>query len=262
MAWYTVVSWATWPVHFPVGKDVTVRTTYTQLPRGWRPTGDFTYVLQTGGGWNGTIGEGTVTFRLPYPVSFENARATSWLNAYRISGNDVIWHFNDLEPTADNNVTLCVMEPSRWTALMNARDAVQATPKSAAAQLQIAVALARMTGSSKSDCADESLAGMRSAEGALAEMVNLAPTDRQDLYALYAKWFVGGLDPRDMLQNRLGIDPVKLRDRKTLLKIAATDFKQWPDDPVYLLVKQWIESPDYLSYVEPPRTDYALEIGS
>ncbi len=65
-------SWATWPVTFPAGRDVTLRVTYDTQPVGYKPWGTFYYVLETGAGWWGTIGTGTVTVRLPYPVDANN----------------------------------------------------------------------------------------------------------------------------------------------------------------------------------------------
>ncbi|HLY28632.1 MAG TPA: hypothetical protein VKQ72_19955 [Aggregatilineales bacterium] len=236
--WYNHVPWATWPVTFPVGKDVLVRVTYTLFPVAeTRPVGDFTYILQTGAGWNDTIGEGTVTFKLPYQVSFVNAAVESWQNGYQVNGDQISWHFTDLKPTKLNNITICVVEPDRWNAWLDARQAVAQSPDSAAAWFQYALALYRISaagadGSRQCGVSPDDPA-MKNAHD---RMLALAPADRRDLYDKYA-W-----DPtRAAVTN-------KETDRQALLDNVAKDFQRWPDDPVFQVIQGILKSPDYLSY--------------
>lgn len=142
------VPWATWPVSFPPGKPVTVRVTYDTVSTGWYPYGMMSYILETGAGWNGPIGEGTVTFRLPYPVTSQNVAISGGNPNFlprggtpAVSGTDVVWHFTNLEPTAENNISLEVLAPAVWTRIQAAESAQAANPASVDTQLELANAL-------------------------------------------------------------------------------------------------------------------------
>ena len=65
-------AWAKWPMKFKAGEEVTVRVTYTVYPGGRRPFADIEYILQTGAGWNGTIGKAVIQIVLPYAISQQN----------------------------------------------------------------------------------------------------------------------------------------------------------------------------------------------
>jgi hypothetical protein len=236
--WYKHVPWATWPVTFPVGKDVLVRVTYTLFPVAeTRPVGDFTYILQTGAGWNDTIGEGTVTFKLPYRVSFVNAAVESWQNGYQVNGDQITWHFTDLKPTKLNNITICVVEPDRWNAWLDARQAVAQSPDSAAAWFQYALALYRISAEGANGSRECGISPEDPAiQNAHNQMLALAPVDRRDLYDKYA-WS----------PTRAALGDATT-DRQALLNSVAKDFQRWPDDPVFQAIQRILKSPDYLSY--------------
>lgn len=147
--WDHPVSWATWPVTFPPGQDVLLRVTYDVLPIGYGKYGRFEYVLETGAGWWGLIKEGTVTIRYPHEV---NASTTILHRggrgiippdpaSFTISGNEVIWHFSDLEPTEDDNICLTVLAPQMWEEITAAQRDVAAMPDSPEAHLRLARAL-------------------------------------------------------------------------------------------------------------------------
>jgi hypothetical protein len=192
-----LIHWATWPVRFPVGQDVIIQVSYTLHPTGYRPFGTFEYVLETGAGWQGTIGEVTVTIRLPYPVTPENTALDSTSeycvprpDGFQVQGNEVVWHFTDLEPTSDDKVRLNVLEPDRWHALVAAREAIAAAPDSAEAQLQLARA-ARGAVSIKHGVnplgGGERLA--QAASDAYARALELDP-QQNETYGEYAEWLL------------------------------------------------------------------------
>jgi len=148
-----LLPWATWTVAFPPGQDVEIRVAYDTFPTGNRPYGTFHYILETGADWQGSIGEGTITFRLPYEVNefntalnpnsrdfFKSTAPTP--GYYTISGTDVTWRFTDLEPTADDNVQLTVMVPAVWNEIAAAQREADENPDSAQAQMRLAIALA------------------------------------------------------------------------------------------------------------------------
>ncbi len=100
--------WASFPITFPAGKDVTVRVTYTLYPSGRGIFGDFEYILQTGASWKDTIGRAVVKVILPYPVTKENVTLSDKSiegypiapqpSGYVIEDNIIRWEFSDLEP--------------------------------------------------------------------------------------------------------------------------------------------------------------------
>lgn len=123
------VPWATWPTTFPPGQDVVLRMTYDMTSTEWEPFFTYHYILQTGAGWWGPIGEGSITFRLPYEVNSSNTvleldQPNAGLNPgyFVVSGSDVIWSFSELEPTPADNVCLTMLRPALWQGIMAARD--------------------------------------------------------------------------------------------------------------------------------------------
>ncbi|MBE7534441.1 MAG: hypothetical protein HS124_01745 [Anaerolineales bacterium] len=69
--------WAVFDVTFPPNKDVTIEVAYNVYGYGYYPYEAFKYILETGAGWNGTIGSAEIVVRLPYEVSEQNLDLTS-----------------------------------------------------------------------------------------------------------------------------------------------------------------------------------------
>jgi hypothetical protein len=156
------VPWAKWSVTFPAGEDIELRVTYDTHPVEWGGWAVGHYILETGAGWRGPIGEGSVSFRLPYEVTPMNVQLAEIREAYSgperpfeitVEGTDVTWHFTDLEPRPSeelrtfepsvetDNVILPMMEPSAWAEIEAARAAVETEPESVEAHLRLAAAL-------------------------------------------------------------------------------------------------------------------------
>lgn len=142
------VSWATWPATFPPGQAVVLRVTFDMISTEWDPFFTYHYILETGAGWWGPIGEGTITFRLPYEVNSSNTvLELDQLNAcvnpdyFTISGTDVIWSFSELEPTPTDNVCLTMLHPALWYEIIASQDKAVASPDSPEAHLRLARAL-------------------------------------------------------------------------------------------------------------------------
>ena len=139
--------WAVWPVRFPPGQDVKLSVVYIALPIDWGPFVDFYYILETGAGWRGPIGKGSIIFRFPYPADMEMlARGESTASAYYTStlppvsidkANQFRWDFTTLDPTSKDNVRLSVLKPDIWQAILDARRKAQAQPDDAQAQLKL-----------------------------------------------------------------------------------------------------------------------------
>ncbi|MBN1313369.1 MAG: hypothetical protein JXB30_18325 [Anaerolineae bacterium] len=140
--------WATWQIAFPPGQTITVEVSYRGLPSYDIDVSFpiYSYVLHTGAGWYDTIGEGTVTIRLPYEINEYNVLRGDWYppqpDFYTIAGTDIIWYFTDLEPNGID-VSVAVMPPAIWQEWQSAEKAVEENPDSVSAHLQLARILRR-----------------------------------------------------------------------------------------------------------------------
>jgi len=128
------IPWAVFDVTFPPAQDVTVEVVYTVNGFGYYPYEVFKYILETGAGWNGTIGVADIIVRFPYEVSEQNV----WVNdvsGYTVptsgrvlSGNEVRWHFENLEPTSEDNIHITIVTPSLWEFVLKETDTVTKNP--------------------------------------------------------------------------------------------------------------------------------------
>ena len=202
--------WVAFPVKFPPGKDVAIRVRYTLYPGGRRPFGDIEYILQTGAGWRDTIGEATITVHLPEDVTPESVSLgdtdifgdpiSPQPPGYVVEGDTVTWHFTGLEPTAEDNIFLNVLEPQRYQRLLQARRKVEQVdpanapvaaaddPVAAAAYLELARAAREAVLIIKD--VSRNGGGMALGEQATAayeRALELNP-DQPAVYSEYARW--------------------------------------------------------------------------
>ncbi|MBK6647627.1 MAG: hypothetical protein IPG44_18115 [Anaerolineales bacterium] len=128
------IPWAVFDVTFLPNQDVTLEVSYTVDGYGYYPYEAFKYILETGAGWNGTIGSAEIIVRLPYEVSEQNLDLTgqsgygeSTSGGVR-SGNEIRWTFTDLEPTYQDNIQIAVVVPSLWQAVLQEKENVEKNP--------------------------------------------------------------------------------------------------------------------------------------
>jgi len=127
--------WAGFDVTFPPGEDITLKVTYTQRTYGYEPYYVLRYILETGAGWKDTIGSADIIIKMPYEVSPENILLTgstgyeSTTPGATLAEREVRWHFEDLEPTAENNISLLFVAPQNWENVEIARQQVNQFPK-------------------------------------------------------------------------------------------------------------------------------------
>lgn len=136
--------WAVWRVDFPAGRDVNVRVQYRTFGADYYGSVDFYYILETGAGWRGPIGEGDIIFQFPYAANFEMVEPRDASIAYSattppfvVDGNQLRWHFENLEPTPRDNVHLQMVRPDLWQAILDAREQVKRKPNDPAAQIKL-----------------------------------------------------------------------------------------------------------------------------
>jgi hypothetical protein len=199
--------WAVWPATFPPGTDVRLRVTYHTAATSWYgryrygnlSLAEFYYILETGAGWRGPIGQGDIIFRFPHPASLEmiephsaSAVYTSTTPAFVVDGNDLRWHFTDLEPTATDNVRLGVITPSVWDRILDARRRAQANPDDAEVQIYLGESYAAAIPSTNYGPAVSSLTDHFGslAEAAYERAIELAPDSVQAhfSYAMFLRF--------------------------------------------------------------------------
>ncbi len=153
--------WTTWPVTFAPSRDVRMHVTYRTVATEWynafhnsmslvdlgdvNSLADLYYILETGAGWRGPIGQGDIIFRFPYSASLEMIESsdffrpayTSTTPSFVTEGHDLRWHFANLEPSSEDNVHLSVITPPVWQAILDARQKVQRRPQDTQAYLQL-----------------------------------------------------------------------------------------------------------------------------
>lgn len=134
------IPWAAFDVVFPPGEDVMLKIVYTADAQGDFPQSNikliaFRYILETGSGWAGTIGQADVIVRLPYPANIQNVMLSgqtgysSTTPGAVISGSEVRWSFRDLEPSAEDNLEVTIVQPAHWLRILQERQNVQTNPK-------------------------------------------------------------------------------------------------------------------------------------
>lgn len=221
--WGYKAPWAIWEVTFEPGQEVKLDVEYDVHPAGYALAGTFTYILETGAGWYGPIGEGTITFRLPYDINELNTLFYSGYSPrpdyYTFSGPDVTWRFSDLEPTEEDNVHLTVLLPPLWRTIDEAQTRAEANPDSVDAQLELADALMSGVNCSKG-CGYVSL--VQAAEQAYQRALELDPGN-VDIYSEYLRLLLDIPSPGQpvpeqfmpLLEHALELDP----DNERLLEL-------------------------------------------
>jgi hypothetical protein len=134
--------WAGFDITYPAGKDVLIEVTYDVIGYGYPPSADFQYILETGAGWNGTIGKADLIVRLPYDVSSENTFLEDCRPAgCKASGREISWHLENIEPTDSDNLSISVIEPYLYQDVLTGRLYAKGNPEDGNAWGNLARAL-------------------------------------------------------------------------------------------------------------------------
>jgi len=128
------VPWVEFDVTFPPGEDVQIRVRYTLEASGEHPFVWFKYILSSGAGWQDSIGRADIIVRLPYEAGLQNVLmdpAQGYFSTSpdgRISGNEIHWHYDGLEPTTQDNFVVELVMPSAWEQMLAERKNVEQNP--------------------------------------------------------------------------------------------------------------------------------------
>jgi tetratricopeptide (TPR) repeat protein len=226
------IPWAVFDVTFPPAQDVTIEVAYTVNGYGYYPYEVFKYVLETGAGWNGSIGVVDVIVRFPYDVNEKNV----WMNEADyagygdpisggvLSGKEVRWHFEDLEPTREDNIQVLLVAPSLWESVLKETGTVTKNPNDGEAWGRLGKAYKEIVRMSKGYLREDpvGLEMFQLSREAYEKCLALLPNDPVWHYGyadlLWSKYYFelygpGKSDPE-------GILPLILSHLQTALKIA------------------------------------------
>ncbi len=134
------IPWAAFNITFPPNQDVIVTVKYTTNGYGYGPFFDLGYVLETGAGWKDTIGSADIIVKLPYPATAENIGFDPASKAVMV-GDEIRWHYEDFEPTPDDNIGIAVLTVSYWQNVLHWRKETQQNPKDGEAWGQLGKAI-------------------------------------------------------------------------------------------------------------------------
>ena len=119
--------WAEFEVAFPMAEDLQVEVAYLVTGVGEYPFIAYYYILETGAGWQGTIGSADLVVRLPYEANNLNVifdEQIGWSQTTpggQLSGREVRWHLEDFEPSRGDNLQVSLVMPPAWNVVLSER---------------------------------------------------------------------------------------------------------------------------------------------
>jgi hypothetical protein len=125
---FPLLLWASFPVTFPAGQDVLIHVSYLI----WAQEDIvgvgmvFSYILQTGAGWDGPIGHAELIFNLPYIASPETISVMP--EGGQIEGYQARWTWENFEPGPGDDFSIWLIRQERWEDLESARIRVSNWP--------------------------------------------------------------------------------------------------------------------------------------
>lgn len=128
--------WLAFDIVFPVEKEVLVKISYEMRTLNVDAAQNIEYTLETGAGWKGKIGRGYIILKFPYVVTSENVLRSSTVG-YQVLYNEIFWSFQDLEPTAENNIQISIVSPNIWMEIQSLRSQIDKMPESPAIWLKL-----------------------------------------------------------------------------------------------------------------------------
>jgi len=130
-----LIPWAEFDVTFPPDQDVFIQVVYLLEATGEYPYISFKYLLETGAGWQGTIGAGEIIVRLPYEANVFNIifdQPIGWSETTSggiLAEDEFRWDFEELEPTSLDNFQVSLVMPSVWQQVLIEEETVAQNPQ-------------------------------------------------------------------------------------------------------------------------------------
>jgi hypothetical protein len=207
-----LIFWAHWPVSFSSGGDVNIKVSYTVDVDQEGFLDRYSYIMETGAGWQGPIEEALITIEAPYPLQeldeFLGAPAFfAWPKGYSVKGSSIRWDLNNLEPTSEDNIDFRYFKADAWNRIADGIDTLATDPEDWQAHYHLASGLnlwldvhqnAVRAGFSELSPENEKLEKI--AAGSYWKAVRLSPPDK-GLFISAIQYFQRHLDliePRDL----------------------------------------------------------------
>jgi hypothetical protein len=250
------ISWSTFPVQFPAGKKVYIRVFYDTDLGDLESNATVEYILETGSGWYGPIGQAAITLRLPFEAS-ETTVEQSDSRPVTFVGREARYVFENLEPGPSDNIEYFFVYPAVWMDILDLERRTGENPKDIAsiiklADLYIDLATYRCYGFSNEHT-------QYLAETIVAQGLFYSP-DNPDLLAERAKTNYS----RSVCGEQRSWDSPQVQSiSREVDYVLSLD----PDNPIALMVKEalewWKENSSYLppsdeKPISPSETPTAL----
>jgi len=207
-----LIFWAHWPVSFPAGGDVNIKVSYTVDVDQKGFLERYSYIMETGGGWQGPIEEAFITIEAPYPLreldEFLGVPAFfAQPKGYSVSGSSIRWDLRDLEPTSEDNIDFRYFYADAWNRIADGIDALETDPEDWQAHYHLASGLnlwldihqnAVIAGFSELSPENEKLEEI--AAGSYWKAVRLSPPDPGRFISaiMYFRRHLDLIEPRDL----------------------------------------------------------------
>ncbi len=149
------IPWSVFEVSFAPGENVSIEVSYSVHGFGYYPWQAFRYILETGAGWKDSIGSAEIIVQLPYEVNRYNVLLDGQTGfsttspSAELSGNEVRWHFEALEPTAMDNIEISLITPTLWQKVMAEKKNITRNPNDGEAWGRLGKAYKEMTREAK-----------------------------------------------------------------------------------------------------------------
>lgn len=129
-----VVPWIEFDVTFPVQQNVNIVVSYTAQAVGENQFIWFNYVFSTGAGWKDAIGSVDLVVNFPYEVNELNVLQCNpddplCEHTGKLQGKQMTWHYEDLDPTRENNIRVTLVAPTEWQKVLTEKANVEKNPK-------------------------------------------------------------------------------------------------------------------------------------
>lgn len=132
--------WAAFSVTFPANQTKTIKVSYSTLAYPFEKSYDrhIGYVLETGAGWFGPIEQGEIILHMPYQATRYNI--LDFPEGAEFSGRELLWSFENLEPTYIDNWQVDIVNPGLWQKVLEARERLDRNPDDVGALVELGTA--------------------------------------------------------------------------------------------------------------------------
>ncbi len=233
--------WAEFEAEFPPGEEVIIEVNYTLTGMGEYPYTSFAYLLETGAGWQDTIGSADLIVRLPYEANEYNVFVDSspgWGQTTPgavFAGREVRWHYEDLEPETKHNLSIALVLPDAWMSVLAEQRNVERDPSDGEAWGRLGKLykeISRLRRSTRDDDGGQQLFLLSVA--AYEQALDLLPED--------ALWHAGYAE---LLFDHYYWDEYNLAEKPGLLRAyheIARAYELKPNDPFILALLSEMKS--------------------